>query len=360
MNVNIKWETNEIVKIDLNKTLFRDIIKDNLHSLEYNIIDKDYYIKFNNNPLSKILINNQVCDLITKFHGRRVDITPSADLINEIENLKNAIRIKENNLKELTDTEKNVELFYLKQIDFFKIEAKMNRLVIGLNDDNLYYNNFKEVILTKLTTFDTILEIIDVNRKNDFLTSKLHEILFLCTRILNFSLNDTHEFFYTYGTKFLENKEYLEKFCNAYINVLRKLTVDLINKIKNFINDQGIIFKYNTKFCEFFELLELNIIEDRINIYNIIDLPYYEFFSFEDSVNNKIPKSVYFEIKNILAQFHNIEHLKMSMTHLTYKECTNKILLLVLERNIKIYNIYGVKMEDYLYALILFNNKTIN
>jgi len=54
--VKVSWESIEKYNVPSSSSL-KQVIANNVDSLKYQLIDKDYTLKFNNNPLMKLMLN---------------------------------------------------------------------------------------------------------------------------------------------------------------------------------------------------------------------------------------------------------------------------------------------------------------
>jgi len=156
---------------------------------------------------------------------------------------------------------------------------------------------------------------------------------------------------------------YFQKFCNkvmaAFNFAIDSIHVLVTNNpdIVKFINEKKEIYK------QYFEEIKRNFLVKRIKRYTDPMDPSSSnatlFFSFEEPVNVTISESEFYEIKALLAQtpdFDKILEKDENLKKLSINECLMLCLSYVLERDVRIYENYGIKMEDFVYAILLYEN----
>jgi hypothetical protein len=354
MEVQVNWESSEIYKPEPNLKL-KDFLNNWTASISNQLVEQDYILKFNNNPLSKILVNNQIKDLISKFHGHRIDISPSAQSLEEIHSLLKSSEEKRNKMININKEKADLESAYLIKLDFKAVEKKMEKLIKPLNDDNTYFTKVKEKILKNLILYETLFK--DKNTSSlDMIKVKISENIGYYNKIINHCFKEVLDFVYKYGVFFLNQRKFLELFSAIFTKVFKSFLKKLNSSIKfspsfeKFLNERQEEYKY------LFDMLEENILEYRMTRYVYGEPPSTVFFSFDEPVKVNISEMEYNEIKELLGQFPTLPYLKQVYPNLTEEQFKEKVFALVLERDLRVYQNYGIKMEDFIYGILLYEN----
>jgi hypothetical protein len=354
MEVQVIWECSETYKPEPNLKL-KEFLKESTTSISNQLVEQDYSLKFNNNSLSKILMNNQIKDLVNKFHGGRIDILPTSQSLEEMESLKNNIIEKESRLTSLKQEISKLEETHLKSINFEILKNKMENLIKPLSEDNTYYIKVKDKIIKNLTIYDTMFKETGEMKVN-FIKLKISENIGYYNKIINHCLKELLKFVYKFGVLFLNHKSYLEKFSSTYTMVFKKFLKSLNHNIRTCPTFEKFLVERKEDYENFLSQLEENIYEYRITKYVYGEPPSTVFFSFDEPVKVNISEMEFREIKELLTQFPTIQNLRNIYPLLSDQEFTDKVFFLVLERDLQIYQNYGIQMEDFINGILLYEN----
>lgn len=358
MEVKVLWECCETYPAEPS-TKLKDFLKESTLSITNQLVEQDYSLKFNNNPLSKILMNNNIKNLIDKFHGEkvRVDIFPTSGSLEEIDNLKKNIREKESKLNSLKQEISNLEETSLKSINFENLQKKMEDLILPLNEDNTYFIKVKDKIIKNLTIFNSMFkEDIEGDLKVNYIKMKTTDNIGYYNKIINHCFKELHKFVYKFGVLFLNHKTYLEKFSSTFTTVFRNFIKKLNNSVRTCPTFQKLLEEKREDYESLLSKLEEDLYDYRITLYVFGEPPSTVFFSFDEPIHVNISEREFREIKELLTQFPTIQNLRNIYPLISDKEFTDKVFHLVLERDIQIYQNYGIQMEEFINAIILYEN----
>jgi hypothetical protein len=357
MDINIVWESQESVSSAKDIKL-KEFLNSYSESLKDQIVEQDYQLKFNNNSLNKILMNNQLGDLVNKFHGSKIIVTPTKDSLEEIENLKIQINEKKSKLEAMNEKIRNAKIEALKEISVSVLEKKFLSLLKHYDDTNTntYYMKIKEKIFESLKFLDVYIleEKHNAELHLRFINQTVEKIVPLFTKIFLDSFAKIQDFIYKNGALFVNNKEALNKLVEAYLIVQSRLWDKIIedtkksNEIENIAkNNPNILKEFLDRSLPkyFFEYRYLRE-PDR-------DTSTFKFYSFEDPVKVNISEAEFVEIKNLLSQYPSVPQFSENPNNI--RKHIREALSLILERNIHIYLNYGIKMEEFFYASFIYN-----
>jgi hypothetical protein len=373
ISLDVKWESTEKFTIEHQPLIkLKDFINTDIISLKNQLVEKDYILKFNNNTLSKILLNNQVKDLISKFHGNRIDISVTNSSVEEINNLRKLITEKQEKIKENAISANQAKQEYIKSIDFEALGKKMQSLVIPItkeetSETEFYFQKVKRKIVKRFTLYDKMFgENEEV--KTNLMKAKIAETFNMYNKIINHNLEKVIDFFYKYAVLFLnENNNDNElhstpiefrKFCDCYNEVLKNFVRVISQNIRETMKSESHGFnQFEKDYDQFLLQLEKSIVFSKaIRYLNTTEPPSTVFFSFDTPVQLNFSEVEYQEIKSLLQQFPDFQTLRQSYTNLSDEEFNNEMIYFGLERDVRIYQLYGVKMEEFVNGYLLFEN----
>jgi len=170
MNIKINFISTESDYIDPSLKL-KDYLKDFNPSLKNQAIDSDFFLKFNNNELSKILINNQIKDLVNKFHGNKILISPTQESVEEVENLFSSSQEKLSKLESINKTIETTRKNKLENLNFDLIEKKLISMQKKINLDDPMIQKGVNKIVKILSTIDRMYK-----DKNDVVHQSLIQL----------------------------------------------------------------------------------------------------------------------------------------------------------------------------------------
>lgn len=354
MEINVLWQTSETYSLD-HFTKLKDFTNNSVVSLKSLQLSSDYELKFCNNNINKIFANNYIKDLISKFHGNRIDLYPTDSTKLEIEN--NLLKIEQNQSKLISLKEMQFihETKLISQINWQKIHIKLKSLIKPINETNSYYLKVKEKIIKKFSMYDDLFKESEEIKIN-MMKIKTSETLAMFNKILEYCCKEFFSFIYKYGQLFLNHKQILkifyEIFKRIYKNFIKEINIDIektLSKKKS--------YKENEKeYKQLFQHIEDNLISYRVFRYLNNEPPSTVFFSFDEEVNVNFSEMQFNEIKSLLSQFPNFGSLKHIMPHLSEEQLLDEFTLLGFERDIRIYKTYGIQMEDFIYGYLLYEN----
>lgn len=352
VEVQVNWESSETYQIP-NSTKLKDFLYGSVISLTNQLVEQDYTLKFNNNPVNKIYLNNQVKDLVNKFNGNRIDITLSVESENEIKSLILSSEEKERKFSEIKKIKDSYEEEKLSSLDYSKIEKKICKLVKPLNSENMYFQKVKEKIIKKFLIYDEMFKESE-ELKTNLIKLKISETLVMYNKIIDYCLADVFDFFYKFGLLFLNHKKYFRQLGDIYLKFFEIFFKELNADIKKSLNTNksALEQEYNQLFLQ----LDKSIFEHRVLRHIGNEPPTTVFFAFEEPVQVNISELEYNEIKGLLAQFPTAEEFKKKHSDFSNENMLKEIFYMVFERDVRIYQNYGIKMEDFIYGALLYEN----
>ena len=303
----------------------------------YKKIEDRNFIKLNEDKFKEIIINNNWVFNFYEFNN---------EIKVKLYNLKKEIEEDFTNHKEdyYQKIEKILNRFLTKEGIIEKVNEIYNEGVEIINEDkkNFIINNISEIInsiighLTNETirikntanSFNNDTTLIN-NTINDYkqeILNRLNEtIIFVANE---FNQNMEHKFYYEYIdialNEFYEqlkindigNKEY--KFLNSTISfqeIINKILIDIQNEYKT-ITKKHLLYKYNQKLKEIYNIINLEEIKEMINKRidsefekedGLLSIIYqkgindagFEHYNFNDEIKNKINDTIIMKINNI-------------------------------------------------------------
>ena len=353
LEARINWESVEKFNTCNSATLKEFIVK-NVDSLRYQLIDKDYLLKFNNNPLMKILLNTNVSELIAKFYGSRIDIELTKSSENEIKGLKKNVADLQVGLATIQDDKAKLILMFKNDFNKDKLYKKLKSLIKPL-ESNEYFVKLRNKILKRIAINIDIVIKEAKDMKDNFDLIKKNETIIFYNKILEFYLYDMYDFTYKYGLLFLNDKEMLGNLCEIFKQITLEF-VNLINEnLKNTIVNFYRNYTINLDFCkEYLSLIEQNVVLYRaVRFFN--DQQSTVNFKFDSPIKVKFSEITYKDISAMLSTFPKQEHLKANLGPLE-KDFNAAYYFYAFERDLRIYQFFNVKIEEYALGFLLYEN----
>ena len=221
------------------------------------------------------------------------------------------------------------------------------------NDE--YYLKMRNKILKRLAiSNDNLLkEVKDL--KDSFELVRKNDSVIYYNKIMEYYLFNVYDFFYKFGQIFLFDKELLQ----YYSEVLKTVTADFVKKInedlKNCITTFFKNYPVNLDSCkEYFTQIEPFVVMYRAVRFSN-DKQYIISFKFDSPVKVKFSEITYKSISNMLSTFPKPDLISQNLP-INEKDFKAYYYFCALERDLRIFQYFGVKMEEYSYGSLLYDN----
>ena len=350
-DVKVSWESEERFNVSPSYTL-KEVINTHVDSLKYQLFNKDYSIKFNNNPLMKIILNTNIKDLINRFFGSRIDIELTPSSINELTELKDQVNTLRINLDSVINEKTQLIATLKNEFNKDKLHSKLKSLVKPF-ENNDYFLKMRNKILKRMAINNDILIKEAKDMKDNFEIIRKNDTIVYYNKMMENCLSDVYDFTYKYGELFLNDKELLGYLCEIFKQVctdfLKKVNEYLRNAITSFYKN----YTVNLDSCrEYFGLIEQNVILYRA-VRFLTEKQSMVSFKFDSPIKVKFSEITYRNITDMLASFPKPDIL---MSASNSKDFNSFYYFYAFERDLRIYNFFKVKMEDYAYGFLLYDN----
>ena len=365
----IKVEKDKCKFYEYNPSLFESFKVENLIK---NIINQDYYIKFN---LSKILFdtdNEENCSKLFKylFYDKENKI-----YLSSINNLNYSFATNELNSYDINDIEFELNILekgfedknfisYLSQKYSNDQETKLKILNILFKNYNfpLTFNkkrlnsNFESIMYFSFLNIDMLIKIVDSEKI--YLTNTI--ISCIPSKLKNLFYNLV-KFYYQYQNGSLENITYNFKFYQDYIyiyiikNIIQKTTIlsDLFRKNENLFNNLIRVYKTNFILNQMISNLNWTNLSEKLNY-----LEYFykssDYIFYQGKINkNLFDETIDYKIKSIIIdKFSMYKYLKNEKDFVKWTKFIKNFINDLYEKNISVEQDDLVNLGKMIYKLM--------
>lgn len=355
-------ESQEIIKTK--DIPLKDFVNKYLTSLKPFSFETDYTITFNENPISKLTINNKISDLTDSYKSEAeptIIVTAASTMSTKhfgylLYNSQDDEQLK----KSASQLENSRKEFIEKALDMTKLEEKLHQMVIPLyansEDKENYYIFIRDTMLKRFSIYDEMFTQETSETNTNLSKIKTSESIYMYTKIVEWACHDVLDKIYKYGILFTNSHEKLRQLSDIlrkiYFKVVEIINTDMIAELKkskqwskNTANYQNFFNKIYDELCQYRTIRMLDGKPSNVKFLKV-DKPKVLNYS----------ESTYFEIKALLKEFPNFETFKNAIKYSSEEDLKKEIFCLALERDIKIYDYYGVKMEDLVHGALLYEN----
>jgi len=336
----------------------KQFIAEYTDSLHGQLIEKDYRVKFNNNPIHKIMANTELTQLISKFGGSRVDVELTEGSEKEISAVRNEVQTLEGEIEKVRSGRQKLIESVKGSLDKEKLLKKMAALVKPFENDE-YFTKMKHKLLRKIgVNTDTVLSEVG-NMKDNFDQIRKNDQVIFYGKIIDFYLRDVYHFVYTYGKLFLCDKDLLISLCEVF----KQTVTDFVKKINEDFKNSVVAFykNFNVNFDSinnFFTMVEPHVILYRA-VRFVNERQHFTInFKFDSPVEVKFSECTYRDIVMMLSTFPKPEIIKTNLgqNNSNFSDFNSAYYFYAFERDLRIYNFFGVKMEEFAYGYLLYDS----
>ncbi len=351
--VKVSWESIEKYNVPSSSSL-KQVIANNVDSLKYQLIDKDYTLKFNNNPLMKLMLNTNINDLINKFLGSRLDIQVTPSSLEEIRCLKSEVNSLQTQLEDIQIKKTRLIENLISNPQKEKLTNKLQSLVKPFENTD-YYLKMKGKILKRMAICNESILREAKDLKDNFELLRKNETIQYYNKIMDFYLADVYSFIYKFGQLFLNNKELLQLLCDCFketsTNFVTKINEDFVKCFNSFYKN----FPLNIENCKEY----INLIQPYVILYRIVkpvnDKTVVSGIESDAPIKVRFSEITYRSITEMLATFPEAKVVKQSLS-LQDKDLNGVYYFFAFERDMRIYQFFNVTIEDYVYGQMLYDN----
>ena len=191
-DVKVSWESEERFNVSPSYTL-KEVINTHVDSLKYQLFNKDYSIKFNNNPLMKIILNTNIKDLINRLFGSRIDIELTPSSINELTELKDQVNTLRINLDSVINEKTQLIATLKNEFNKDKLHSKLKSLVKPF-ENNHYFLKMRNKILKRMAINNDILIKEAKDMKDNFEIIRKNDTIVYYNKMMENCLSDVYVF----------------------------------------------------------------------------------------------------------------------------------------------------------------------
>lgn len=353
--MEVEFICNSSIKISVDSNIkIKDIFLDKLSYLNKYNIGEHYNLFVETHKINETEINETIENIISKYQSNSFKLIPTKQYHTELENLIERINLKEDKIIALKDAKAKLAKETVSKItskDVF--DKKFSSLTKDLETIPII-----QKLLAKLIKCVKNFEILFTDSE-----SFANEITFRCQnyipfylRIIEICLQDVYNFIYKYCIVFVDNFDIMsllaESFIDNYKTIINKIDIYINNKIKE---DS---LKPPTE--EVQKVIKDKIMLDLIFIkctrYNESRTQNEIYLKHEEPIYVNLSKQEYKEIKLLLSQFPSYSYLVSKHPEAMVDEVNWNCMILVLQRDIKIYDFYGIKMNEFNHGILLYEN----
>lgn len=238
-----------------------------------------------------------------------------------------------------------------------KKASKIDSDQISISKCEFCYNSFIIAkilikVVHRITRYDEMFKTSDP--LSNISKLKFSDLTPYYIKVTDLLLEDVYTFLYKYGTLFFANKKAIAMFyeikCNMLISIVEKFNTHLL-LIMNKKDKQNI--KSNT---EVLNGIAASIIETKAYMYMSGAPTKLIYFSVEKPVNVYYSEKTYNEIMSILKITTHPETFRKNCEGESESEKELKYFISIFERDVRIFDYYGVKFEDLNIGYLLYDN----
>jgi len=371
MEIKLNWESLDSFDIcdDVN---FWHFLNENV-LLYNNVINKDFTLKYNNNLMNKYLIDNKLKDISSSFsfntsnsHLKNlVEIEVSESLKKELSLSNNLIKNKKLTLKNIESEIEELNSQYERLLNVHKLMEKLERLILEQKKiQNDTYRKIYEKLFELFYLDEKLKDLLILDSK--FQKKKINEIMKLYLKMMDLCLEEVYAFFYKFaatsddhsiwrGAALREGGMYT--FCWIYKGIIEKFINSVNDEIKQNLIEKKIyegqekIEKYDNVFKNIIPLVTT------LKFYQIF---FYKanfsiFYSFDKIFCVKVSKCLFLKIRKYIDNLIQIHKISDDLIDISGKDYISDYTLLSFKTALEVYNIFNIKIEDYLLSFSLYN-----
>ena len=181
---------------------------------------------------------------------------------------------------------------------------------------------------------------------------KKNDLVSYYCKMVDFFLSEVYTYIYKVGSLFYSNKATLKKLNKLLISIIKKFVQEM-NKKVIFLFEKNSTVKISKENLEILEILDFSLISHRASRYLEISQIKLIFMSIEKPINVYYSKETFLQILSEIKA----SNLRICAEHLDYngeEEKYEKECEFIFERDVRIFDNYGVKVDDLEYGFVIY------